>query len=161
MSKNVTVNGVSYTGVSKIQLETTGGGTALFRDVDEITTPSGTVNITTNGTHNVSNYASAVVNVAGGGSGIPAPVRATYEIVTVPSNTATTAPDALAVLGLTGMQAAYLLDEPTENNQFVTVERGYSGYRYRDGAISFISGANSTYAGVVLEGTRYMVFTFA
>ena len=37
MSKNVKVNGVDYTGVSQVQLPTTAGGTALFKDVDEIT----------------------------------------------------------------------------------------------------------------------------
>lgn len=67
MSKNVKVNGVDYTGVSQVQLPTTAGGTALFKDVDEITTPSGSINITENGTHNVSAYAQAVVNVASGG----------------------------------------------------------------------------------------------
>lgn len=69
MSKNVTVNGVDYTGVSQVQLPTSSGGTALFKDVDEITTPSGSVTITENGTHDVSNYAQAVVNVASGGVG--------------------------------------------------------------------------------------------
>lgn len=65
MSKNVKVNGVDYSGVSQVQLPTTAGGTALFKDVDEITTPSGTINITANGTHDVAKYASAVVNVSG------------------------------------------------------------------------------------------------
>lgn len=68
MSKNVNVNGVDYSGVSQVQLKTTAGGTALFKDVDEITTPSGSVTITENGTHDVTNYAQAVVNVASGGS---------------------------------------------------------------------------------------------
>ena len=66
MSKNVKVNGVDYTGVSQVQLHTTAGGTALFKDVDEITTPSGSVTITENGTHDVTNYAQAVVNVGSG-----------------------------------------------------------------------------------------------
>lgn len=69
MSKNVTVNGVDYSGVSQVKLKTTAGGTALFKDVDEITTPSGAINITENGTHDVSAYAQAVVNVASGGGG--------------------------------------------------------------------------------------------
>lgn len=68
MSKNVTVNGEEYIGVSQVQLNTTDGGTALFKDVDEITTPSGSVTITENGTHDVSAYAQAVVNVEVGGS---------------------------------------------------------------------------------------------
>lgn len=68
MSKNVNVNGKEYTGVSQVQLKTTEGGTALFKDVDEITTPSGSVTITKNGTHDVSAYAQAVVDVAAGGS---------------------------------------------------------------------------------------------
>lgn len=42
MSKNVTVNGVDYTGVSQVQLPTTDGATALFKDVDEITEGGGT-----------------------------------------------------------------------------------------------------------------------
>lgn len=69
MSKNVKVNGVDYIGVSQVQLPATAGGTALFKDVDEITTPSGSVTITENGTHNVANYAQAVVAVESSGDG--------------------------------------------------------------------------------------------
>lgn len=70
MSKNVKVNDVVYNGVSQVRLQTTTGGTALFKDVSEIAEPSGSVSITENGTHNVKNYASAIVNVAGGGGSI-------------------------------------------------------------------------------------------
>ena len=44
MSKNVKVNGANYSGVSIVQLQTAEGGTATFKDVDEIVTaPSGGV----------------------------------------------------------------------------------------------------------------------
>ena len=62
MSKNVIINGTTYSGVSEIMLPVSGGN-ALFKDEDEITTPSGSKTITTNGTHDVAAYASAVVNV--------------------------------------------------------------------------------------------------
>jgi hypothetical protein len=47
MSKNVKVNGVDYTGVSQVQLPLTAGGTALFKDVDEITEGGGGFDIDT------------------------------------------------------------------------------------------------------------------
>lgn len=70
MSKDVKVNDTVYNGVSQIRLQTTVGGYALFKDVSEIVTPSGAVSITENGTHDVKDYASAIVNVAGGGGSI-------------------------------------------------------------------------------------------
>lgn len=74
MSKNVKVNGGTYSSISVAELHLAdGSGMAQFKDVDEITTPSGSINITANGTHDVTNYASAVVNVAseGGGESLP------------------------------------------------------------------------------------------
>lgn len=69
MSKNIKLNNTNYNGVSTVQLPTSSGGTATFKDTDEITTPSGSKTITTNGTHDVTNFASAVVNVpTSGGS---------------------------------------------------------------------------------------------
>lgn len=41
MSKNVRLNETDYTGISMIQLPITGGGSALFRDIDEITNSGG------------------------------------------------------------------------------------------------------------------------
>lgn len=66
--KNVKVNDKTYTAVSTVQLPLADGtGNAQFKDVDEIVEPSGTKSITTNGTHDVADYASVNVNVAGGG----------------------------------------------------------------------------------------------
>lgn len=70
MSKNIKLNNKDYNGVSTVQLPTTSGGTATFKDTDEIKTPSGSITITKNGTHDVTNFASAIVNVPiSGGSG--------------------------------------------------------------------------------------------
>lgn len=62
MSKNIIINGTTYSGVSIVRLKT-GGGSADFKDIDETASPSGSVTITTNGTHDVTNYASAEVQV--------------------------------------------------------------------------------------------------
>lgn len=68
MSKNIKLNDTDYNGVSTVQLPTTSGGTATFKDTDEIKTPSGSTTITENGTHDVTNFASAIVNVPTSGS---------------------------------------------------------------------------------------------
>lgn len=71
MSKNVKVNDTEYSGVSVVQLLVAGGGTANFKDVDEITTPIGDKTITENGTYDVAAFARAIVNVASGGGSLP------------------------------------------------------------------------------------------
>lgn len=87
MSKNIKLNNTDYNGVSTVQLPTTNGGTASFKDVDEITTPSGSLTITENGTHDVKDYAQAVVNVAtSGGSSENAYEMGTFEITEVTKN---------------------------------------------------------------------------
>mgnify|MGYP003294575976 CR=1 FL=1 len=69
MSKNIKLNETEYKGVSTVQLPATDGGTASFKDTDEIVTPSGTKTITENGTFDVTNFAQALVNVASGANG--------------------------------------------------------------------------------------------
>ena len=72
MSKNVKVNNTNYSGVSIVQLPLSdGSGQAQFKDIDEISEPTGTKTITTNGTHDVKDYASAIVNVPTSGGITP------------------------------------------------------------------------------------------
>lgn len=97
-SKSIVLKGTTYNGVESIELPQSGGGNALFTEVSDTTatagdvasgkyfytsagvktagsltpgiTPSGTISITTNGTHDVTNYASAEVEVGGTAEGV-------------------------------------------------------------------------------------------
>ena len=66
--KDIIIGDTQYSGVSKIKLNTVGGSTAQFQDVDELGTPTGSISITANGSYDVEKYAKAVVAVPTEGS---------------------------------------------------------------------------------------------
>ena len=70
MSKNIKLDDTDYNGVSTVQLPTTDGGTAAFKDTDEITVPTGTKNITSNGNFDVTEFANVMVQVPTEGSDV-------------------------------------------------------------------------------------------
>lgn len=105
MSKNIIINGKTYSGVSIIRSKTSGGNTD-FKDVDEIVSPSGTVNITSNGTHDVTKYASAHVHVESGGSFSATELPVTYYDAGAISSMTITDVDGTITEGTTSNSAA-------------------------------------------------------
>ena len=105
MSKNIIINGTTYSGVSIVRLKT-GGGVADFKDIDETAAPSGSVTITSNGTHDVTNYASAIVNVESGGSFSATELPITYHGAGAISSMTITNVDGSAIESSTSNSAA-------------------------------------------------------
>lgn len=69
--KDIIIGDTQYSGVSKIKLNTVGGSTAQFQDVEELGTPTGSISIAANGSYDVEKYARAVVAVpTEGGNGM-------------------------------------------------------------------------------------------
>ena len=68
-----------YTGVSKLQLCTCDGGTAIFQDTSEIITPTGELEITSNGVYDISQYSSVNINVPTEGDPVTINTDTTYE----------------------------------------------------------------------------------
>ena len=82
---NITLLGATYSGVTGIQLPTSGGGTATFPWVE------GSKTVTENDTYDVTNFAQLVVNVAGGGGSSLTLIDERTVAVSTTSTTAATA----------------------------------------------------------------------
>ena len=151
MSKNVIINGTTYSGISEVSLPIS-GGTAKFKDEDEIIVPAGTIEISTNGTHNVKTYENAIVNVPVGiapSGSITVTENGTFDVtnyasvvVNVPSN---------SELTLTGISATYsggtvAAGTTVEQLSGITVTATYT-------ATGYTGNITKTVTGYSLSGT--------
>ena len=120
---DITIAGATFRNVPQIDIPKDGGGTASFIYED------GSKSITENGTHDVSGFAEAVVNVSGGGG-------ATIESLTVTQNGTYTAPSGVdgyspVTVNVSGGASNYVHGEFTPSKtgaQTITVPYTGSGY---------------------------------
>lgn len=88
MAKHIVINGKNYRNVSKVELPTSDGGTALFRDAEEVMeVPTETLPISANGEYNVKDYAAVQVAVpTEGAEPVLAGIAVNPTSVTIPYN---------------------------------------------------------------------------
>lgn len=118
---NISLLGATYSGVSGVQLPTSGGGTATFPFVE------GSQTITQNGTVDVTNLAEVIVNVSGGGGGggLELLKKESLGHIEYTSTSAGSLSTSISVSGLTGFSLIIVLisrdDVPTGlNRHFAT-----------------------------------------
>lgn len=94
-------NAVRQKGGTSAALSFPAGFVSAVQAIPTGITPSGTKNITTNGTYDVTNFASAAVNVQGGG-GVPSPITAgNFPVLINPATVVGESYNALAPTGIT------------------------------------------------------------
>jgi len=135
MAQNITLFGASYTDVPAVLLPKTGGGNALFYDVQ------GSQTITQNGTVDVSSLAEVVVNVAGGGSGLTLLATQYVGEFNTTSNTATDTGVTISVPSVNPYDVVFFIssaDDTTKQGYIATVKtvllRGTSSIGTKDGS---------------------------
>ena len=156
MSKNVVINGVNYDGVSKVQLNTSDGVTALFQDVDEVATGGGSLESGTfvgDGTKNVT---------------IPVSSKKNFLVITIDDNWRTNLADYPVqniIMAFYDNEGAYGLnlrkyssgDGLTNGRQDLSTSMEYRKPKFNDDSIEIVGGMtieNEPY----IEGKTYKWF---
>lgn len=150
MAKNITIAGASYSNVPAIEVPITGGGTATYRDC------VGSKDITQNGTVDVAGLASVIVNVAGGGGGLPSGISA-FDFGSITVNSAFTntrqtfqhklgaVPDLMIVWSPDSIATSYSMLAAIRGNTFGWRSSAYNNHMaYHGNSTTIVTWSNTS-----------------